>query len=110
MVLPDQHLGRSEELYVNKSPGVTKEKQLIISEKTRSKLQIKVLLVYKLLEKSNMEGIKEFSHLQHQLVDRDEITKKMFIKINALNDEIENIFHESVTPSRVNWTKDEVFH
>ena len=80
MVLPNQYLGRSEEFYVNKSPGVTKEKQLIISEKTRSKLQVKVSLVYKLMEKSNMEGIEEFSHLQHQLVDRDEIAKKCLSK------------------------------
>ena len=46
----------------------------------------------KLVEKSNMECIKQLTHLQHQLVDRDEIVKGIFIKMDTLK--------ELVTPKR----------
>ena len=124
MMLRNEHHDISEQLSVNKSQGVAKEKQLINLEKIRSKLQIKVTSLHKLVENSKMEFIRQFTHLQHQLVDRDEVIKEMFIKMVTLKelvtpkrclklcgsknnkklqliDEIEYILHKSVTPSRV---------
>ena len=124
MVLPNEHHDTSEQLSVNKSPAVATEKQLINSEKIRSRLQIKLSSLHKLVEKSNIERIKQFTYLQHQLVDRDEVIKEMFIKMDTLKklvtpkrclklrgsrnnkklqliNEIENILHKSVMPSRV---------
>ena len=71
---------------------MAKEKQLINLEKIRSKLQIKVTSLHKLVENSKMEFIRQFTHLQHQLVDRDEVIKEMFIKMVTLK--------ELVTPKR----------
>ena len=124
MMLRNEHHDISEQLSVNKSQGVAKEKQLINLEKIRSKLQIKVTSLHKLVENSKMEFIRQFTHLQHQLVDRDEVIKEMFIKMVTLKElvtpkrclklcgsknnkklqlinEIEYILHKSVTPSRV---------
>ena len=124
MMLRNEHHDISEQLSVNKSQGVAKEKQLINLEKIRSKLQIKVTSLHKLVENSKMEFIRQFTHLQHQLVDRDEVIKEMFIKMFTLKElvtpkrclklcgsknnkklqlinEIEYILHKSVTPSRV---------
>ena len=124
MMLRNEHRDISEQLSVNKSQGVAKEKQLINLEKIRSKLQIKVTSLHKLVENSKMEFIRQFTHLQHQLVDRDEVIKEMFIKMFTLKElvtpkrclklcgsknnkklqlinEIEYILHKSVTPSRV---------
>ena len=124
MVLTNEHHNISEELSVNKSPAMAKEKQLINLEKIRSKLQIKMSCLHKLVEKSSMECIRQFTHLQNQLVDRDEVVKEMFIKMDTLKElvtpkrclklrgsrnnkklhlinEMENILHKSVTPSRV---------
>ena len=124
MMLRNERHDISEQLSVNKSQGVAKEKQLINLEKIRSKLQIKVTSLHKLVENSKMEFIRQFTHLQHQLVDRDEVIKEMFIKMVTLKelvtpkrclklcgsknnkklqliDEIEYILHKSVTPSRV---------
>ena len=50
MLLTNEHHDISEQLSVNKSPAVAKEKQLTNSEKIRSKLKIKVSL-HKLVEK-----------------------------------------------------------
>ena len=124
MMLRNEHHDISEQLSVNKSQGVAKENQLINLEKIRSKLQIKVTSLHKLVENSKMEFIRQFTHLQHQLVDRDEVIKEMFIKMVTLKElvtpkrclklcgsknnkklqlinEIEYILHKSVTPSRV---------
>ena len=124
MMLRNEHHDISEQLSVNKSQGVAKEKQLINLEKIRSKLQIKVTSLHKLVENSKMDFIRQFTHLQHQLVDRDEVIKEMFIKMFTLKElvtpkrclklcgsknnkklqlinEIEYILHKSVTPSRV---------
>ena len=124
MMLRNEHHDISEQLSVNKSQGVAKEKQLINLEQIRSKLQIKVISLHKLVENSKMEFIRQFTHLQHQLVDRDEVIKEMFIKMVTLKElvtpkrclklcgsknnkklqlinEIEYILHKSVTPSRV---------
>ena len=124
MMLRNEHHDIREQLSVNKSQGVAKEKQLINLEKIRSKLQIKVTSLHKLVENSKMEFIRQFTHLQHQLVDRDEVIKEMFIKMFTLKElvtpkrclklcgsknnkkiqlinEIEYILHKSVTPSRV---------
>ena len=124
MVLTNEHHDRSEELSVNKSPAVAKEKQLSKSEKIRSKLQIKVSSLHKLVGKSNMGCIRQFTHLQHQMADIYEVFKEMFIKMEILKklvipkrclklrgsrnnkklqliNEIENILLKSVTPSRV---------
>ena len=124
MMLRNEHHDISEQLSVNKSQGVAKEKQLINLEKIRSKLQIKVTSLHKVVENSKMEFIRQFTHLQHQLVDRDEVIKEMFIKMVTLKElvtpkrclklcgsknnkklqlinEIEYILHKSVTPSRV---------
>ena len=124
MMLRNEHHDISEQLSVNKSQGVAKEKQLINLEKIRSKLQIKETSLHKLVENSKMEFIRQFTHLQHQLVDRDEVIKEMFIKMVTLKElvtpkrclklcgsknnkklqlinEIEYILHKSVTPSRV---------
>ena len=124
MMLRNEHHDISEQLSVNKSQGVAKEKQLINLEKIRSKLQIKVTSLHKLVENSKMEFIRQLTHLQHQLVDRDEVIKEMFIKMVTLKElvtpkrclklcgsknnkkiqlinEIEYILHKSVTPSRV---------
>ena len=124
MMLRNEHHDISEQLSVNKSQGVAKEKQLINLEKIRSKLQIKVTSLHKLVENSKMEFIRQFIHLQHQLVDRDEVIKEMFIKMVTLKElvtpkrclklcgsknnkklqlinEIEYILHKSVTPSKV---------
>ena len=124
MMLRNEHHDISEQLSVNKSQGVAKENQLINLEKIRSKLQIKVTSLHKLVENSKMEFIRQFTHLQHQLVDRDEVIKEMFIKMFTLKElvtpkrclklcgsknnkklqlinEIEYILHKSVTPSRV---------
>ena len=57
-VLTTEHHDISEQLSFNKSPAVANEKQLINSEKIRSKLQIKVSLLHKLVEKSDMECIR----------------------------------------------------
>ena len=48
--------------------------------------------LHKLVEKSNMECIRQLTDLQHQLVDRDEIVKAIFIKMDTLK--------ELVTPKR----------
>ena len=124
MMLRNEHHDISEQLSVNKSQGVAKEKQLINLEKIRSKLQIKVTSLYKLVENNKMEFIRQFTHLQHQLVDRDEVIKEMFIKMVTLKEmvtpkrclklcgsknnkklqlinEIEYILYKSVTPSKV---------
>ena len=124
MVLTNEHHDISEELSVNKSPAVAKEKQLSKSEKIRSKLQIKVPSLHKLVGKSSMGCIRQFTHLQHQMVDIYEVFKEMFIKMEILKklvipkrclklrgsknnkklqliNEIENILLKSVTPSRV---------
>ena len=124
MVLGNEHRDISEQLIVNKSPAVTKEKQLINSEKIRNKLQIKLSSLHKLVEKSKMECIRQFTHLQHQLVGRNEVIKEMFIKMDTLKElvtpkrwlklrgsrnnkklqlinEIDYILHKSVTPYRV---------
>ena len=124
MVLTNEHHDISEELSVNKSPAVAKEKQLSKSEKIRSKLQIKVSSLHKLVGKSNMGCIRQFTHLQHQMVDIYEVFKEMFIEMEILKklvipkrclklrgsknnkklqliNEIENILLKSVTPSRV---------
>ena len=124
MMLRNEHHDIREQLSVNKSQGVAKEKQLINLEKIRSKLQIKVTSLHKLVENSKMEFIRQLTHLQHQLVDRDEVIKEMFIKMVTLKElvtpkrclklcgsknnkkiqlinEIEYILHKSVTPSRV---------
>ena len=124
MMLRNEHHDISEQLSVNKSQGVAKEKQLINLEKIRSKLQIKETSLHKLVENSKMEFIRQFTHLQHQLVDRDEVIKEMFIKMVTLKElvtpkrclklcgsknnkklqlinEIEYILHKRVTPSRV---------
>ena len=55
MGLTNKHHNISEQLSVIKSQALAKEKQLINSEKIRSKLQIKVSFLHKLVEESNME-------------------------------------------------------
>ena len=90
MVLTNEHHDKSEELGVNKSPAVTNVKQLINSEKVRRKLQIEVTFLHKLVEKSNMECIKQFTHSKHKLFDKNEVTK-----------ETENILYKCVTPSNL---------
>ena len=55
MGLTNKHHNISERLSVIKSQALAKEKQLINSEKIRSKLQIKVSFLHKLVEESNME-------------------------------------------------------
>ena len=126
MVLTNEHHDISEQLNVNKSPAVAKEKkQLINSEKIRSKLQIKLSSLHELVGKNNMKCIRKFTYLQHQLADRDEVIEEMFIKMDTLKklvtpkrclklrrsrnnkklqlvNEIENILHKSVISSRVN--------
>ena len=125
MVLTNEHHDISEQLNVNKSPAVAKEKkQLINSEKIRSKLQIKLSSLHELVGKNNMICIRKFTYLQHQLADRDEVIEEMFIKMDTLKklvtpkrclklrrsrnnkklqlvNEIENILHKSVISSRV---------
>ena len=125
MVLTNEHHDISEQLNVNKSPAVAKEKkQLINSEKIRSKLQIKLSSLHELVRKNNMKCIRKFTYLQHQLTDRDEVIEEMFIKMDTLKklvtpkrclklrrsrnnkklqlvNEIENILHKSVISSRV---------
>ena len=59
MVSTNEHHDISEQLSVNKSPVVAKEKQLINSGKIRSKLQTKLSSLHKLVEKSNMERIRQ---------------------------------------------------
>ena len=82
---------------------------------------MKVSSLLALVEKSNMECIR---HLEHQLADRGEVVKDIFIKMDTLKElvtpkrclklrgsrnnkklqlikEVENILHKSVTPSRV---------
>ena len=86
MMLTNENHNISEQLSVNKSPAVAREKQLINSRKTRSKLQIKVSSLHKMVEKSNMECLRQFAHLQHQLVDRDKVIKEMFIKMDTLKE------------------------
>ena len=125
MVLTNEHHDISEQLNVNKSPAVAQEKkQLINSEKIRSKLQIKLSSLHELVGKNNMKCIRKFTYLQHQLADRDEVIEEMFIKMDTLKklvtpkrclklrrsrnnkklqlvNEIENILHKSVISSRV---------
>ena len=86
MMLTNEKHNISEQLSVNKSPAVAREKQLINSRKIRSKLHIKVSSLHKMVEKSNMECLRQFAHLQHQLVDRDKVIKEMFIKMDTLKE------------------------
>ena len=86
MMLTNKNHNISEQLSVNKSPAVAREKQLINSRKIRSKLHIKVSSLHKMVEKSNMECLRQFAHLQHQLVDRDKVIKEMFIKMDTLKE------------------------
>ena len=68
------------------------KKQLINSEKIRSKLQIKLSSLHELVGKKNMKCIRKFTYLQHQLADRDEVIEEMFIKMDTLK--------KLVTPKR----------
>ena len=86
MMLTNENHNISEQLSVNKSPAVAREKQLINSRKIRSKLHIKVSSLHKMVGKSNMECLRQFAHLQHQLVDRDKVIKEMFIKMDTLKE------------------------
>ena len=77
-----------------------------------------------MVEKSNTECIRQFTHSQHLLVDRDEVVKEIFIIMDTLKklvtakrylkfcgernnkklqliNEIENVLHKSVTSYRV---------